>query len=103
MPSDYTISAVTLAAPNAVALLFTGRPARRTLIVAASATSLTFVGVSEGDFTNHIFARIPAGNTLVMPLRDFGPLITGEIWVSSGAGAVTINGAEVYDIPKGGR
>lgn len=100
MATGYTISAVITAGPNVPALVFMGRPSRRTLIIAAASNNLTFVSTSGSNFDGNLFARLPAGTTLVMPVRDFGPLISGEIWVSSTAGALPISGAEVYDIPK---
>lgn len=99
MVSDYNINAVVTAGAGLEQQMFIGRPNRRTLIIAADSVRTVNVSTSGGDFDNNVFARIPAGNTLVMPLRDFGPLITGEIWVETLGGAGTINGAEVFDIP----
>lgn len=99
MISDYNIVAVVTAGSGLELQAFIGRPNRRTLIVAADAVRTTNVSTSGGDFDNNVFARIPAGQTLVMPLRDFGPLITGEIWVETLGGAGTINCAEVFDVP----
>lgn len=103
MATGYTIKAVTTAAPNTPAQLFTGRSARRTLVIAGAANNLTFVSTSGSDFDNNIFARLPASTTQIFPVRDLGPLVGSEIWVSSTAGALLINGAEIYDIPKASR
>ena|SRR3989304_3334725 len=100
MPSDYRIADVTLPVGPVPMILFMGRPARLTLIIAASTAGTTFVATSEADFNSHIFARIPSSTTLIMPLRDFGPLITGEIWVNNTSGSQLINGAEVFEVPK---
>jgi hypothetical protein len=98
MPSDYRISSVTAPPAVAAALLFMGSSKRRTLIVASGVGGVTFVGVGQAPFSDKVFARIPAGDTLVMPFRDFGTLITGEIWVASTVAGQVINGAEVFPV-----
>lgn len=103
MPRDYLISSITLPVGATPTRLLTGRPARTCLIISSAVSGTTFVGVREGDFTNNIFARVSSGDTLVMPYRDFGPLITGEIWITTTVNGSTVNGAEVYDVAKGRR
>lgn len=103
MASDYNTVAVTLAASAAPVQIFTGRPARKCLIVAASVNGTTFVATTAEGGSITVFARLPAGSTLVMPLRDYGPLITGEIWVSNTLGSQLINGSEIFEVPKARR
>lgn len=100
MPTDYNVSAITLPAAPVPTLLFMGRPARLTLTIASGTSGVTFVSTSEANFIANLFARIDAGRTLILPVRDFGPLITGEIWVSGSSGGITINGAEIFNVGR---
>lgn len=100
MPQDYNTGVAVMPAAPIPTLLFMGRPSRKTLIIAGASTGVTLVSTSEGNFTTKLFARIAPGTTQSFPLKDYGPLITGEIWVSSTLAGVTINGAEIFDVGK---
>ena len=98
--TDYNTVAVTIPLSPVPTRLFMGRPDRIVLVIAAAPTSITFVATQESDFNNHIFARLPSATTLVMPIRDYGPLITGEIWVNSVVGNLLVNGSEIFPIAR---
>jgi len=98
MPTDFRTSEVTLLAGVSPSLVFMSRPARRTLIIASATSGTTFVGISGSNFSSKVFARVPQGDTLIMPYRDYGSLITGEIWIAGTVAGITANGAEVFSV-----
>lgn len=100
MPYDYATSFLNLTAANTPLQLFGGRPNRKTLIVSAAVNGTTFVAYGESNFNSKIFCRLTNSQTLVLKYEDYGPLITGEIWVSCTAGIQTANGAEIFPIAR---
>lgn len=99
MAYTYAAKVVTLGAMGVAVQALGGNPSRVTLVVASSTVtqcSLQFDG-SAGNNTAFCIPQLVGLNAL--PYRDWGPLITGEIWLGNPFGAAgQVNVIEIYRI-----
>lgn len=96
----YNIGRIQIFPANVFFRILGGNSTRRTLIISNSSGNALSVSANSNPLLTGAFAYISANLTLVMPYRDFGPIIQSEIFVSTIAAPVTINWAEVFEVPN---
>jgi hypothetical protein len=100
---DYRLQLVSVAPGSVGTKLLTGRSSRVSLIVSGNfSATLQLLTIASPTTTSRIVS-ILAPQALVMPFRDWGPIIQGEIWaITNSAGALDVLVAEVFSLTRCG-
>lgn len=100
MYSSKTVQ-VTGAAINYVQALG-NNPMRLSMIISSVSTDELLLSTGPGPFIGgNPFYDIKGPLSLPMTYRDFGPLVTGELWVYSNPPGSVFRVTEIFAIPKG--
>lgn len=94
-----TVSLVTLSVGPGTQFLSSNVNRRTVIIVTETGNIMYIANKAIASFAD---AFCVGGNstTLVMPYRDYGPLIQGEIWLLSSAAGKICAVTEVFKIPQ---
>ena len=96
----YRANSVTTGLANVRSLLFPANSSRVTLVITTTAGGIVRVCDADGSSLNNVLVVVTSSGMNVFPYRDFGPSISGEVWVSSSAGGLQIFGLEVFSLPS---
>lgn len=78
-----------------------GNPLRRSVVIASVIAGLGRVHKGASIVTTDAYVTFFTPGTIVLPYRDYGSLITDELWIGHSIANATISVTEIFELPRG--
>lgn len=80
--------------------LCTSNSNRVTAVVSISVTRTMWLFFSDGTTDDNAIAHYLGPGMIVMPYRDWGPILQGEIWAGIDPGTADIYFSDIFRVPS---
>lgn len=97
---DHAVSSVAIS-NTALSQILTGNSVRVSVVLACNDLSGQIVSIAISSDPLSVFMVLITPFSVVLPYRDYGPLISGELYAISGTGSVTLSVTDIHAVAKG--